>query len=148
MHENRRNFRPRKLALLSLAEWDQEKAYDEQPANCLQYSIEWKVCVNGRMIAKDTEPNLVLAPSPYWRLFLQVRLEKLLRKNVPPNRSVRCDDTNVVVSVTDRSERDLTKRFEETEIDWDIVEKQLGHGANIFRQARNSGLICLSTMSK
>ncbi|KAK4232925.1 hypothetical protein C8A03DRAFT_39409, partial [Achaetomium macrosporum] len=35
------------------------------------------------------------------------------------------DETNVVVSVTDRSQRDLTKRFDELEIDCDVVEDQL-----------------------
>ena len=34
------------------------------------------------------------------------------------NRHIRCDDTTVVASVTDRSERDLTKRFDDIDIDW------------------------------
>jgi hypothetical protein len=67
----------------------------------------------------------VLAPASYWQLFLQPKLEKLLRKKISQNKYVRSDDTNIVVSVADRSQRDLTKRFDDMEIDWSIVEKQL-----------------------
>lgn len=52
----------------------------------------------------------MLAPYFYWSLFLQSKLEKLLQK-MSPNKRVRPDDTNAVVSVTERSERDLTKRL-------------------------------------
>jgi hypothetical protein len=48
-----------------------------------------------------------------------------LGEKTPRNKCYEPDETNVVVSVTDRSQRDLTKRFDELEIDWEVVEDQL-----------------------
>jgi hypothetical protein len=72
--------------------------------------------LNGKIISRDTETDLVLAPVPYWQPFLQPRLEKLLQKKLGLN-GAKSDDTNVVVSATGRSERDLIKRFDELDID-------------------------------
>jgi hypothetical protein len=127
------NSQPAKLQLLHIDDWDEEKTYDEDIPSCIHYSIEWKVTLNNKLISKDTELNLVLAPSFYWPLFLRPKLEKLLCKKLSSNKHVRPDDTNVVVSVTERSERDLTKRFDETEIDWPVVEKQLRAWGELFR---------------
>jgi hypothetical protein len=77
-----------------------------------------------------------LAPTFYWPLFLRPKLEKLLCKKLPSNKRVRPDDTNVVISVTDRSERDLTKRFDETDIEWPVVEKQLVAWGELFRAGK------------
>jgi hypothetical protein len=119
--------RPRsgKLELLNLDEWNENETYDEEPPTCLHYSIEWKVTLNNRLLSKDTEPDLVLAPRFYWSLFLREKLEKLLQKKLPPSKRVTCEDTNVVVSVTERSKHDLTKRFDELDVDWFLVERQL-----------------------
>ncbi|KAF3359142.1 PKHD-type hydroxylase ofd1 [Verticillium dahliae VDG1] len=113
------------LPLLQLADWDEELPYDEQPPTCVHYSIEWKLTLNNRSISKDTEPNLVLAPGPYWTTFLRSKLEKLVDKKLPSNRSFSVDDTDIVVCVNDRGERDLTKRFDGLNIDWRVVERQL-----------------------
>lgn len=126
----------KKLALIQQVDWDEEKTYDEDPPSCIHYSIEWKVTVNNKVFSKDTEQNLVLAPAVFWELVLQPKLEKLLRRKVPHNRCVRPDDTNIVVSVTERSERDLTKRFDDTDTDWSIVEKQLVHWGERFRAGK------------
>ncbi|KAK4243077.1 hypothetical protein C7999DRAFT_36603 [Corynascus novoguineensis] len=75
--------------------------------------------------AKDTEQDLVLLPRAFWDTFLQPKLEKLLDKKLPPNKSYKAKETNVVVSVTDRSEWDLVKRFDELDIEWPILEGQL-----------------------
>ena len=71
---------------------------------------------------KDTEPKVVLAPADYWEHFLEPKLERFLRKK---NRSLRSENTTVVVSVTARSTPALTKLFDDTTIDWTVVEKQL-----------------------
>ena len=73
----------------------------------IHYSIEWKVTVNNKAIMpNDTEQDVILAPTAYWQHFLQPKLENLLHKK---NRPVRSENANIVVSVTERSGRDLTK---------------------------------------
>jgi len=113
------------LPLLQLADWNEHLVYNEYPFICIYYFIEWKLIVNNKGIARDTEQNLVLAPSAYWGRVLQPKLEKLLQKKLPLNKSFRADDIMVAVSVTDRAERDLIKRFDELDIDWQVIERQL-----------------------
>jgi hypothetical protein len=125
-----------KLTFLQEADWDPNQTYDGDFPNYLRYSIEWKVTLNGKAISKDTEPDVPLAPECYWRLVLKARLEELLQNKFPRNRCVRSDDTTVVVSVTQRSQRDLTKRFNETKINWTIVERQLRTWAQYFQKGK------------
>lgn len=42
------------LPLLQLADWSQDKAYNEHPPTCIHYSIEWKLIVNSKQVAKET----------------------------------------------------------------------------------------------
>ena len=65
--------------------------------------------VNKKVISRDTEQDVVLAPIAYWHESLKPNLDELLRRKGAQNRHIRCDDTTVVVLVNDRSERDLTK---------------------------------------
>jgi hypothetical protein len=125
-----------RLGFLPLAEWDEYNSYKEDTPSRLRYSIEWKVAVNNRVVAKDTEQDLVLVPAAHWHMYLKPKVEKLSSRKVGHNRHVEYDDTSVVVSVNDRSERDLTKRFDNMNIDWPVVERQLIRYGELFRASK------------
>jgi hypothetical protein len=127
------------LPLLQLADWNPSLPYDESPPTCVHYSIEWKLLLKkGRLtkLTNDTEQNVVLAPGAFWDQTLKSKLQELVQKKMPRNKCYEPDETNVVVSVTDRSQRDLTKRFDELEIDWDVVEEQLMAWSYLLRTER------------
>jgi hypothetical protein len=77
----------------------------------------------------DTEQDLVLEPAAYWEHFLKAKLNTaLLRKK----RHLSSEDTTVVVLVTKHSER-LMKRFDDTSVNWAVIQKQLLTWGELFR---------------
>lgn len=125
-----------RLGFLPLAEWDEYNSYEEDTPSHLRYSIEWKIAVNNRAIAKDTEQDIVLAPAVYWRMYLQAKVEKLVDKKLPRSSHMELDDIGVVASVKDRSESDLTKRFDDMNIDWSVIEKAFVRWSEPFRAGK------------
>jgi hypothetical protein len=121
------------LGSLPLDEWDEHNSYDGDVPSLLRYTVEWKVMVNNKVIAKETEQDVVLAPAAYWHMYLNVKVERLVSTKLPPGRNVEYDDTNVVVSVNDRSERDVTKQFDSMDIDWSAIARQLVRWGELLR---------------
>ncbi|KAK1633203.1 hypothetical protein BDP81DRAFT_495291 [Colletotrichum phormii] len=77
------------------------------------------------MVTKDSEQNVQVPPDVFWRTCLRAKLRDVLDRKLPSTKTFEAVDTNVVVSVTDRSQRDLVKRFDELDIDWSMLEAQL-----------------------
>jgi hypothetical protein len=93
--------------------------------------------VNNREVSKDTEQDLVLALSSYWGLFLKPNLDKVvMRKMLAKNRTIKPEDTKVELVVTERSERNVTKRFDDTNIDWVVIERQLVQWGDLFHAGK------------
>lgn len=106
----------------------------------IAYLIEWKVTLNNRFLAKDTEQDLVFKPSAYWQQ-IKEKAERIVQRKKSRNQRVRSDDTTVTVAVNERSQRDLTKHFEGTDIDWTPIEMQLLRWENLFRQGKKLRLL-------
>jgi hypothetical protein len=58
----------------------------------------------------------MLTPAAYWQAFLQPKLGELLRKKLPRNKYIRLNNINIIVSIIDRSKRDLVKQFNSLDI--------------------------------
>jgi hypothetical protein len=87
-------------------------------------------------VSKDTEEDVVLAPSAFWQLSLEKKLEKALRRKTARHLRVRPDDTVIVASTSDRTKRKLTKRFDDTDIIWTAIEKQLLMWSDLFSRGK------------
>lgn len=59
------------------------------------------------------------------------------------NRRVRSDDTSVVVSVNDRKQRDLKKRYSSLDVDWVAVEKKLLAWGKLYTQGKELRLVII-----
>ena len=78
----------------------------------------------------------MLPPGAFWDQTLRPKLQQLSVRKTPQNKCYEPDETNVVVSITDRSQRDLTKRFDELDIDWEVVENQLVTWSHLLRNRK------------
>ena len=81
--------------------------------------------INNKKISDDTEQNLILAPTAYWYEILKLKLDRVLQRKIAQNRSIRCDDISVIISVIPRTQHKLIKRFDTINIDWSVIEKKL-----------------------
>ena len=88
----------------------EEYGMDNHQLYCIHYRVEGEV--NNRVVAKDTELELNQPPNFDWQRLKETAGSVLLRKIVRARR-VRPDDITVVVSVNDRSQRDLYQEFRE-----------------------------------
>ncbi|KAK0728900.1 hypothetical protein B0T26DRAFT_628743, partial [Lasiosphaeria miniovina] len=110
------------LPFVPYKDWVPGQSYKEHPPICMHYITEWKLTLNKRTAAKQTEDNLVVAPSAFWNEELASKIADIVQST---GKSYKADATTIAISVNDRSERDITKHFKELQIDWPVVERQL-----------------------
>ncbi|GMF68040.1 unnamed protein product [Aspergillus oryzae] len=102
------------LALIPVAECQDEIVWGEQSLNCIHYQSEWRVKLNNRVVVKDTEQDLTSPPSDHWTRILLAwthlyRLRKKLRLQISLN---YIEDTWSLPTSTDkRGKSSVTKRM-------------------------------------
>jgi hypothetical protein len=76
----------------------------------MRYMMEWKLTLTKRAAVKQTEEDLVVAPSDFWNQELVFKIADIVRSKGKP---YSADLATITISVNDRSERDITKHFKE-----------------------------------
>ncbi|KAK2035904.1 hypothetical protein LZ31DRAFT_286242 [Colletotrichum somersetense] len=112
------------ISVHELSEFGDEEHNDPQPTH-VPYAVEWKLTANNRMITKDSDQNIIASPEVFWKTRLRPKLRDVLNRKLPSTKTFEAVDTDVVVSVTDRAQRDLVKRFDELDVNWSMLETQL-----------------------
>lgn len=129
------------LPLLRLSGWKVDKQYDKNNPVCIQYDFRWKISqrenIRARHVCSDTDPDLVLAPSDFWKVNFQARLESLLRdEDKFPGDIYTCEETIIEILIERSRQRGLTKRYKKLEINWQIVDKHLEGLGDLFSKGR------------
>lgn len=129
------------LPLLRLSGWEPNKQYDKNNPECIHYDFRWKVSqrenIRARHVCSDTDPDLVLAPSDFWKANFQARLEALLKdEHKFPGDTYAYEETIVDISIERSRQRGLKKRFKDLEIDWKMVDNHMESLSTLFSKRR------------
>lgn len=79
--------------------------YNENLPTNIHFAVEWKVTHNEKnkrnkkVVSRDTEQDIVLAPAAYWTGILQPKVKRVLKKKIGLNGRQRAEETIVMVSV-------------------------------------------------
>ncbi len=65
LQQSQRRPARKTLPFILYADWVLDQSYNELPPSCMHYIIEWKLTLNRRLIAKQTEDDLVVALSDF-----------------------------------------------------------------------------------
>lgn len=91
----------------------------------IRYTIAWRALLKTKRIGIDTEQDIDLAPEAFWETTLHKKVTDSLERGFSPRERPEPTDTVIVVSVSKRAERDLTKQFVGFDIDWAVIKDKL-----------------------
>jgi hypothetical protein len=118
---------------LFLQEWD---GTTEPPVDTLRYTVEWKTVLKTKRLGMNTEEDVFLSPKAFWDAILQHSLDTSLERGFSQQDRPEPCSTLVVVSVSKRAKRDLTKEFVGLDVDWGLVREKLESWACHFREGK------------
>ena len=85
----------------------------------------------------NNSPSPILAPSDFWNVNFQARLESLLQdEDKFPGDNYTYGKTIIEISIERSHQRGLSKRFTKLQINWPIVDEHLEGLGDLFRKGR------------
>jgi hypothetical protein len=125
------------LPLLRLSGWERGKQYDKNNLVYMHYSCQWKLSqrenIRRRTLCFGTYPDLVLAPSDFWKDTFEARLKSLREDNNKfPRDNYACEETIIEISIERTRQRGFKTPFKELQIDWQIVDEHLEGLSGLF----------------
>ncbi|KAK3933481.1 hypothetical protein QBC46DRAFT_368727 [Diplogelasinospora grovesii] len=99
----------------------------------MHYLLGWKLTLNKRTVAKQTEKDLVVAPSDFWNEELSCKIAEIAQST---GKACEPGATIIVLSVDERNEHDVSRHCKRLDIDWPVVERQLQAWSHLLRIGR------------
>lgn len=76
------------LPFVPYEDWVPGQSYEEHPPFCMHYIMECKLTLNKRVAAKQTEDDLVVAPSDFWSVELASKIADIVQSTGKSYKSV------------------------------------------------------------
>jgi hypothetical protein len=129
------------LPLLRLSGWERDKQYDKNNPVCMHYSYHWKLSqrenIRRRTLCFGTYPDLVLAPTDFWKDTFEARLKSLREDNDKfPGDHYTCEETIIEISIERTRQRGFKTPFKNLQIDWQMVDEHLEGLSGLFIKGR------------
>ncbi|KAI5456144.1 hypothetical protein BGZ63DRAFT_320180, partial [Mariannaea sp. PMI_226] len=130
----RSQLRParRTLSFVPYTDWTPDEPYDTQ---CIHYDLEWKVTFKSRKVGEQTEEDIVISPCDFWNKILSPRIDDIAKTT---SKHSVASATTIVMTISQRSERNITKHFPKSEIDWQVIVKQLQAWSHLLRVGKKA----------
>ena len=120
LQQSQRRPAKRIMPFVPYEDWIPDQVYDNLPPSCIYYCIEWKLTVNRRIIAKQTENDLVVVPSDFWTEELFSKIVDIVKST---GKTCEANTIIIAISINDYSEYDITKRFAKLDINRLVIER-------------------------
>ena len=129
------------LPLLRLSGWERDRQYDKNNPVCMHYNYQWKLSqrenIRRRTLCFGTYPDLVLAPSDFWKDTFEARLNSLREDNDKfPGDNYTCEETIVEISIERTRQRGFKTPFKKLQIDWQMIDEHLEGLSGLFSMGR------------
>ncbi|KAL0930260.1 uncharacterized protein CTRU02_214335 [Colletotrichum truncatum] len=117
------------LSFVPYADWEPERSYEGEPT--IRYNVEWTLFVKNRTQAGESELDVVISPRNFWKYVLRPKVI-----DASADEPWAEDKTKLIMSVTDRRTRKITKFCKKLEVDWPFVTRQLQEWSKFLKDGK------------